>query len=187
MRSICASFLFTSAIILHAQTVEPVPSSLPTELKLPDPTAAPAEAQRSTLSGPQLIGKIRQGQLGDEVHYAIGQPTAQWQEKHGKQRYEEYAASDGRVLLGFRLRDGQYPLDTIRFDPLVPAQAGPSSSSVVDKVASVVDRFYLTYYCPKIYQRPLMWMTAAEYQLLQACNANGFMFFSMYFYTGGTR
>jgi hypothetical protein len=30
-------------------------------------------------------------------------------------------------------------------------------------------------------------MTAAEYALLQQCNANGFMFFGVYFYTGAAR
>jgi hypothetical protein len=45
----------------------------------------------------------------------------------------------------------------------------------------------LSHYCPQVYRIPLIFMDANAAQWLQACNANGFMLFGMYVYTGGNR
>ena len=55
----------------------------------------------------------------------------------------------------------------------------------VERVANAISGVYLTYACPRVYRKPVIWMTAADVQLVQACNANGFMAFGVYVYTGG--
>ena len=39
--------------------------------------------------------------------------------------------------------------------------------------------------CPQIYRKPVLFFSANDYQWLQACNANGYMLFGVYIYTGG--
>jgi hypothetical protein len=43
---------------------------------------------------------------------------------------------------------------------------------------------YLGAVCPRIYRKPVIWMTAADMQLIQTCNANGFMVLGLYIYKG---
>ena len=56
---------------------------------------------------------------------------------------------------------------------------------VVGKVVNVAASLYFTRVCPAIHRKPAFLMTAADVQVLQACDANGAMLFGVYLYTGG--
>jgi hypothetical protein len=71
------------------------------------------------------------------------------------------------------------------YDPASDTGGGSGNGDGVQRVANAINGFYLTYACPRAYRKPVIWMTAADVQLVQACNANGFMFFGAYVYTGG--
>ena len=53
---------------------------------------------------------------------------------------------------------------------------------VVNSVAGAVNGVLLQHYCPGIYRTPMMFMNASQYQMLQQCNANGYMLFGVYLY-----
>jgi hypothetical protein len=99
------------------------------------------------------------------VHSLLGPPLAREanHDKHGAPLIiEDWLASDNeKVTVWFKqLRDEtEYRVDSIRFWQAETAARVPvagTAAQVVNNVASVVDRFYLAYYCPKVYQRPLI-------------------------------
>jgi hypothetical protein len=71
-------------------------------------------------------------------------------------------------------------------DPEGGAPNAPSKAeAVAGKIAEVGASLYFSRVCPGIYRRPALLMSAADMEVLQACNANGFMLFGLYIYTGG--
>jgi hypothetical protein len=69
----------------------------------------------------------------------------------------------------------------------VPKQARERRnwSGIAEKVANVAANGYLSWACPAAYRKPWLFMTNNDVQLMQLCNANGFMLFGLYVYTGG--
>jgi hypothetical protein len=58
------------------------------------------------------------------------------------------------------------------------------AETTAGKIVEVGARLYLTGACPAVYRKPALLLTAADAQLFQICNANGFMLLGLYIYTG---
>lgn len=54
-----------------------------------------------------------------------------------------------------------------------------------ERIGNAAAQFTLAMVCPRVYQKPIIFMTANDVAWLQVCNANGFMLFGIYVYTGG--
>jgi hypothetical protein len=69
-----------------------------------------------------------------------------------------------------------------------PANNSPTSprgaETTAGKIVEVGARLYPTGACPAVYRKPALLLTAADAQLFQVCNANGFMLLGLYIYTG---
>lgn len=61
------------------------------------------------------------------------------------------------------------------------------SITIATAAAGIAQQVIFQQTCPQIYRIPLLLMNAAQYQWLQACNANGFMLFGFYVFTGGQK
>lgn len=140
---------------------------------------------------------IEVGQRREDVEKALGQPDG-------------YKTQNGGVTEDWILSPQDTLLVTFKHDLVVStrhafrASGAPDSTSTTarhkraerpsesgettaERVARVAQGLYLSQACPAIYRKPLFFMTATDGQLLQTCNANGFMLFGIYLYNGGSR
>jgi hypothetical protein len=165
--------------------------------------------ERNTASKTQPVAdqiradQIKVGQTMTEVHALIGKPNRpahrqQWEEwntpSDGKQVLEVQYDKDGIVLWAHKFIDqsrGSSEKDKIEEAEIANRDQGAGTQSkaanVVDRVATAAQGVMLTHDCPRVYQTPLIFMNANDVQWLQACNANGFMLFGMYVFTGAKR
>jgi hypothetical protein len=65
-----------------------------------------------------------------------------------------------------------------------PESKHPKLERALGMILDVTAQVSLTTECPKIYRKPVVFMTANDVQWLQACNSNGYMLFGIYMYTG---
>lgn len=65
-----------------------------------------------------------------------------------------------------------------------PEAKHPKLERALGIIADAASQVSLTTVCPKIYRKPVVFMAANDVQWLQACNANGYMLFGIYMYTG---
>ena len=148
-----------------------------------------------------VADQIKVGQTITEVHALIGKPNRpttrrQWEEwnilSDGKQVILEVQYSaDGVVLWAHRFVDqsnGNTPKDIQDRREWANRDRGVSGQSeapnLADKIVNVGQGLLLSHYCPQIYRTPLVLMNANTAQWLKSCDANGFMLFGLYVYTG---
>jgi hypothetical protein len=76
------------------------------------------------------------------------------------------------------------PEQTEANSPSTPPPAPGKAERVVRTVANSALALYLTQACPSLYRKPMLFLTGNDVQVIQQCNANGFMLFGLYIYTG---
>jgi hypothetical protein len=138
--------------------------------------------------------QIKVGQTIADVHALVGEPDYvrnlhfhassrvrqvrdTWKDQNG---YFE-VCYEGGIVVSFehrQLMQQQAPV------PTKISREKINLGGVADKVISVAVSGYFSWACPAVYRKSLLFMTANDVQLLQQCNANGFMLFGMYVYTG---
>lgn len=153
-------------VALFAQKVEPVAAPLPQQLSL--------EAKSPTWA------QVKVGQTVEEVERILGKPFGE-EAKGGRLAREWRLSPEDTLLVVFknnRVRSIRH-LD-LRPKPETPGQEGRA----IEKAAGIALGIYLAHFCPAAYRKPLLLMNASDAQLLQQCNANGFMLFGMYVYRG---
>jgi hypothetical protein len=154
----------------------------------PEPTPSALTDPLMTTSLLPLLGRpsIVVGQTSAEVAELLGKPdTVTSFKKKGKFIWYYH-------LLAVTFRSGKVTkvqtFSEQSNDLSTPTSETPSTPSRAERAAGVaVDiaaRFALANVCPNVYRKPLLFMNANDLQWLQACNANGFMFFGVYVYTG---
>jgi hypothetical protein len=162
-----------------------------------------ADGTWSARSGrPALALKVMIGQAQDEVFRIMGRPDGPRPSQSVLDKVKEgdliavwTISPEDTMVVTFR----EDVVNSLWHEPPVgsaPKGGTPTRSTlttteptkadtVVEKVANVASGIYLAAVCPGIYRKPALFMTAADMQSLQVCNANGFMLFGMYLYTGG--
>jgi S-formylglutathione hydrolase FrmB len=171
-----------------------VSTPLPLTLSMQPDLAAPASEAHGQNMG---VLYVEVGQTRAEVYKLMGASSCDWpscsSHRERNTLIEEWRGSDNTLWIRFKdhaahgSSETDYRVATVKryVDHHTAAANGPSKSEeVAGKVANTVNSIYLTWACPKIYRVPLFWMTAEQYQLLVQCNANGFMLFGLYLYTG---
>jgi outer membrane protein assembly factor BamE (lipoprotein component of BamABCDE complex) len=139
-------------------------------------------------SGPAK--RVSIGQAKEEVLRIFGRPNGPPPSQHILDRAKPVDSIgiwtlSPRDMLVVAFRDDKvssfWHEDTEGNTPSAPSK----TDTVLGKVGQVADSLYFTSVCPAIYRKPALLMTAGDVQVLQACNANGFMLFGVYLYTGG--
>lgn len=135
---------------------------------------------------------IEVGQRREDVEKALGQPDGYKTQKGGVT--EDWILSPQDTLLVTFKHDqvvsSRHAFRTSGKPDSTSATAervehpSESGGTTAERVARVDQGLYLSQACPAIYRKPLFFMTASDGQLLQACNANGFMLFGIYVYNG---
>lgn len=158
---------------------------------LPSPPAAPAAAE--------LAARIKRGMARWQVHDVAGRLpdryfgyTETHRVNHGDSA-EAYHTPKNDLVVFYKNDKAKAVAEVspanvesfvITERPAKPETAYDAGPSTVEHVANMASGIYLSAVCPRVYQKPVIWMNAGELQLLQTCNANGFMLFGAYFYTG---
>jgi outer membrane protein assembly factor BamE (lipoprotein component of BamABCDE complex) len=179
----------------------------------PTPMSEPKTLVIAGLPSPAAVQSVQLGQTLAEVHALLGTPTAH-SEQLAASHPEQWAASHTETwdisrhdALSVRF-DGGKVAWTKHFDPnpwqhdtttnvtgsgeTGSPSKGPSRWSrfgaAMEKVGNVAlgvgVQYTLSQVCPDVYRKPMIFMTANDLQWLQACNANGYMLFGLYVYTG---
>jgi hypothetical protein len=173
----------------------PISGSLPTLTQTQEPAAVILSAIPDSLTQTQAVkaadvyDKLYRTQPESKLIELMGPPTMR--RGKGNTVFEEWFYPDGTIWLKLERHSHQGEFEAVQIKRYLadgssadaPSKAS-TAATVATKVADVAGRLYLTHYCPQVYQKPVLLMTASDYQLLQACNANGFMLFGLYLYTG---
>jgi hypothetical protein len=138
----------------------------------------------------EIIGRPPNRYLGGDETYRVrdgGDLAEVWQGTAGdfnlvvifkNKKVKAFAAATPMYAESYALEDRNH--HAVQETP--SENAGPGNA---ERVVNAISGAYLTWACPGVYRKPVLWMTAADVQLVQACNANGYMLFGMYFYMGG--
>jgi hypothetical protein len=134
--------------------------------------------------------KVNIGEAKEEVLRRLGRPNGPPPSQHALDQ-----AKEGDSIGAWAVSPRDTLVVTFRENvvssfwhegPDESASSTPSKAeTIAGKVAEIGASLYYTSVCPGIYRKPALFMTAADVQILQGCNANGFMLFGVYLYTGG--
>ena len=146
-----------------------------------------------------VADQIKAGQTITDVHALLGKPNRpgyrpQWEEWNispdSKRVLEVQYDKEGVVLWVHNFVDqsnGNTPKDIQDRQEWANRDRGASAQSettVADKVAGAAAGVYYSWACPTVFRKSVWLMTANDAQLIRQCNANGFMLFGIYVYTG---
>lgn len=151
----------TAANAQAQQKVDPVEAPIPQTLTQPAPAARTATV----------------GESQHDVEARLG-PPAGWRRK-GKDVTETWILSPTATLV-LTIRNER--VSKVRYQGRSAPNAG-ITDRVVDAAAGIV----LTQACPALYRKPMLFLTTNDVATLRQCDANGYMLFGLYIYTGAKK
>ncbi len=125
------------------------------------------------------------GRTEADVLRGWGKPAQIAVEPNGSGKTYYYETLDTTLRVRFNKKSEMAGCKkTVKYEQYNQREGGGSGGSLGPALINVAAQLYLTTVCPQLSRKPLLFLTATDLQTLQSCNANGFLIFGLYVYTG---
>ena len=122
---------------------------------------------------------IKIGESREDVINIMGAPDGSSSRRKKRETTDDWMISNYDTLIVTFRNDRAVKIRHLYSHPAVE-----DAGNAGNKVVSIANRLYLVFTCPALYRRPVLFLTTADIQVIQQCNANGYMLFGAYIYTG---